>query len=54
MNTFFILLDIVLFFVVVKYLIDIKHMSVKLTKEPELIRARNPKDKHYMMIKGLY
>jgi hypothetical protein len=54
MNTFFILLDITLFFVLVKYLIDVQHMTIKLVKEKALVNEINEKDNKYLLIKGLY
>jgi hypothetical protein len=52
--TMIIIIDIVLFFILAKTLIDISLFSAILKKNPEVIKSPNNKIKNYEFIKGLF
>lgn len=53
-NGVFIVIDIVLFFVFVKYLIDVQHLTIRLAKSKEIATQRTEKDDRYEFIRGLH
>lgn len=52
--TFIIIADILMFFYIVKLLIDVNAMATKLNKEKVLAIQQNELEKDYQFIKGLY
>ncbi len=49
-----ILIDIVLFFTVVRYLIDLAVLTATLGKDKEIVNIPNKSQKDYQFIKGLF
>lgn len=49
-----VMIDIVLFFTLVRYLIDISVLSATLEKEKQVVNIPNKSDKDYQFIKGLF
>ena len=54
MITYVILLDIFLFFRLVKLLVDTSLMATAIKKEVEVHTIPNEKMKHYQFVKGLF
>ena len=48
------MIDIVLFFTLVRYLVDISVLTAVLKKDNKVVNIPNKSDKDYQFIKGLY
>ena len=54
MSTFLAILSVVLFFWVLKLLVDLSSISLHLSKSKELNNTKNPLDEEYEFIRGLH
>jgi hypothetical protein len=52
--TFIIIADILMFFYIIKLLIDVNALATKLSKEKAVVSVPNELEKEYQFIKGLY
>lgn len=49
-----VMIDIVLFFTLVRYLVDISVLTAVLEKDNKVVNIPNKSDKDYQFIKGLF
>jgi hypothetical protein len=54
MSTFLVILSVVLFFWIIKLLVDLNSISLRLSKSKELNNTKNPLDEEYEFIRGLH
>lgn len=54
MSAFLVILSVVLFFWIIKLLVDLNSISLHLSKSKELNSIKNPLDEKYEFIRGLH